>query len=88
MTMYGRGGADRGRLLAAAALQRRRFGYQLASIIAGGPSPFIATALFAAYGSGYMVAVYILACCVISIVCVSLLQDHTNKDLAVAHEGI
>ena len=28
-------------------------GYQLASIIAGGPAPIIATALFAAYGSGY-----------------------------------
>src|SRR5262249_22756972 len=27
-------------------------GYQLASIIAGGPAPLIATALFAAYGSG------------------------------------
>ena len=27
-------------------------GYQLASLIAGGPAPLIATALFAAYGSG------------------------------------
>src|SRR6266566_1260879 len=37
-------------------------GYQLASIIAGGPAPFIATALFAAYGTGYAIAGYILAC--------------------------
>jgi hypothetical protein len=28
-------------------------GYQLASIIAGGPAPLIATALFARYHSGY-----------------------------------
>ena len=28
-------------------------GYQLASVIAGGPAPLIATALFAAYHSGY-----------------------------------
>jgi MFS family permease len=54
----------------------------------GGPAPFVTTALLAAYASGYMVALYILACCVISIVCAMLLQDHTNKDLAVAHQGI
>ena len=34
-------------------------GYQLASIIAGGPAPLIATALFAAYHSGYAIAIYI-----------------------------
>ena len=31
-------------------------GYQLASIIAGGPAPLIATALFATYHSGYAIA--------------------------------
>ena len=31
-------------------------GYQLASVIAGGPAPLIATALFAAYHSGYAVS--------------------------------
>jgi hypothetical protein len=89
MTLYGPQAA----LIAESFAPRLRYsgaglGYQLASIVAGGPAPFVATALLAAYGSGYMVAVYILACCVISIVCVALLQDHTNKDLAVAHEGI
>ena len=39
-------------------------GYQLASVIAGGPAPLIATALFAAYRSGYAIAVYILVCAV------------------------
>jgi MFS family permease len=89
MTLYGPQAA----LIAESFAPRLRYsgaglGYQLASIVAGGPAPFVATALLAAYGSGYMVAMYILACCAVSIVCVSLLQDHTNKDLAVAHEGI
>ena len=34
-------------------------GYQLASVIAGGPTPLIATALFAHYHSGYAISVYI-----------------------------
>src|SRR5262245_56022891 len=57
-------------------------GYHLASIIAGGPAPFIAAALFAAYHSGYAIAFYILGCGVISIVATSLLTDHTNKDIS------
>ena len=43
-------------------------GYQLASVIAGGPAPLIATALFAAYHTGYAVAIYIAACAVVSLV--------------------
>jgi MFS family permease len=57
-------------------------GYQLASIIAGGPAPFIATALFAAFHSGYAIACYIFACAIISIIATSLLTDHTNKDIS------
>jgi hypothetical protein len=37
-------------------------GTQLASIIAGGPAPLIATALFASYRSGTPIAIYILVC--------------------------
>src|SRR5580704_9293975 len=33
-------------------------GYQLASIIAGGPAPIIATALFATFHSGYAIAIF------------------------------
>ena len=40
-------------------------GYQLASIIAGGPSPIIATALFASYHSGYAIA-DVHRCCAVS----------------------
>jgi len=48
-------------------------GYQLASIIAGGPAPLIATALFAAYHTGYAVAIYIAVCAVISLISTALM---------------
>ncbi len=57
-------------------------GYQLAAIIAGGPAPLIATALFAAYHSGYAIAAYIAACAVITLVAVWLMPDYTGKDIA------
>jgi metabolite-proton symporter len=57
-------------------------GYQLASIIAGGPAPLIATALFATYHTGYAVAIYIAACAVISLVSASLMPDYTGKDIS------
>jgi metabolite-proton symporter len=57
-------------------------GYQLASIIAGGPAPLIATALFAAYQSGYAIAVYIAACAVISLVAAAFMPDYTGKDIS------
>jgi MFS family permease len=82
MTLYGPQAA----LIAESFAPRLRYsgaglGYQLASIIAGGPAPFIAAALFAAYQSGYAIAVYILGCGVISIIAALLLKDHTNKDI-------
>src|SRR5215467_13061283 len=43
-------------------------GYQLASIIAGGPSPFIATWLFATYQSTFPIGIYVVICAVISII--------------------
>ncbi|MBV9248742.1 MAG: MHS family MFS transporter [Acetobacteraceae bacterium] len=61
-------------------------GYQAASIIAGGPAPFIAAALFARFQTGYAIAGYIVVCAIISIVSAALLKDYTNKDLAQAHE--
>ena len=57
-------------------------GYQLASIIAGGPAPIIATALFAAYHTGYAVAIYIAACAVISLIAAGLMPDYTGKDIS------
>jgi len=57
-------------------------GYQLASVIAGGPAPLIATALFAHYHSGYAIAGYILACSVVSAIAAAMLEDYTNKDIS------
>jgi len=57
-------------------------GYQLASIIAGGPAPIIATALFATFHSGYAVAWYIAACAVVSLIATAMMPDYTNKDIS------
>jgi MFS family permease len=57
-------------------------GYQLSSIISGGPAPLIATALLAAFGSGYVIAVYILFCAIVSIIATALLPDYTNRDIS------
>jgi metabolite-proton symporter len=57
-------------------------GYQLASVIAGGPAPLIAAWLFAQYGSGYAIAAYILVCAIISLISTAMLKDYTNKDIS------
>jgi len=61
-------------------------GYQLASVIAGGPAPLIATALFAAYQTGYAIAIYIAACAVISLVAAALMPDYTGKDITAEYD--
>jgi MFS family permease len=83
MTMYGPEAA----LIAESFSPRLRYsgsslGYQLASIIAGGPSPFIATALFAAFHSSLPIVLYIVGCAVIGIAATALLTDYTNKDIS------
>ena len=62
-------------------------GYQLASLIAGGPSPLIATALFAAYHSGYAIAIFIAGCAVISLVAASFMPDYTVKDISAEYDA-
>jgi MFS family permease len=62
-------------------------GYQLASIIAGGPAPLIATALFVAYGTGYAIAIYIAACAVVSLVSAALMPDYTGQDISAEYEA-
>ena len=62
-------------------------GYQLASVIAGGPAPLIATALFAAYHTGYAIAIYIAACAVVSLVSTALMPDYTGKDISAEYEA-
>ena len=57
-------------------------GFHLASIVAGGPAPIIATALYAATGSPYSIAIYILACAIVSIATTAFLPDFTNRDIS------
>ena len=57
-------------------------GFHLASIVAGGPAPLIATALYAATGSPYSIAFYILGCAVVSVVATLFLPDYTNRDIS------
>jgi len=61
-------------------------GYQLASVIAGGPAPLIATWLFGHYGTAYAIAWYIAACAVVSLIATAMMNDYTGKDLEAAHE--
>ena len=62
-------------------------GYQLASIIAGGPAPLIATALFARFQTGYAISVYIAVCAVVSLVSAAAMPDYTGKDISLEYDG-
>jgi MFS family permease len=83
MVMYGPEAA----LIAEAFTPRLRYsgasiGYQLASIIAGGPAPFVSTWLFSTYKSAVPIGIYVCVCAAISICAALLLPDQTNKDIA------
>ena len=56
-------------------------GYQLASVIAGGPAPLIATWLFGTFHSSTAIAVYIAICAAITLVATALMTDYTGKDI-------
>jgi MFS family permease len=84
--MYGPQGA----LIAESFTPRLRYsgasiGYQLAAVTAGGPAPLIATALLAAYGSGYVIAIYIAITALISIFATVLMTDYTGRDISREH---
>jgi hypothetical protein len=57
-------------------------GYQLASIIAGGPAPLVATWLFSIYKTGTAVAIYMAICAAIAFVAVSMMKDYSGKDIS------
>jgi len=54
-------------------------GYQLASVIAGGPAPLIATWLYGTYQTPFAIAGYIAACAVLSLVATAMMTDYTGK---------
>jgi MFS family permease len=62
-------------------------GYQLASLVAGGPSPLIAAWLFATYKNGYAIAIYIAACAVVSLIASALMPDYTGKDISAEYDA-
>jgi len=89
MTQYGPEAA----LIAESFSPRLRYsgtsiGYQSASIIAGGPSPIIATWLFATYHSSLPIALYILLLAIIGIIATALLTDYTGKDISAEYAGV
>jgi metabolite-proton symporter len=61
-------------------------GYQFASVIAGGPAPLIATALFARYQSGFAISIYIALCAVISLVSAAMMPDYTGQDISMEYD--
>src|SRR5262249_46234646 len=61
-------------------------GYQLASVIAGGPAPLIAAWLFATYHSGYSIAMCILICAIISLIATAMMTDYTGKNIEGEYE--
>ena len=60
----------------------------LPRFIAGGPSPFIATWLFATYRSAWPIAIYIAICAIIGIVATAMLTDYTSKDISAEYVGV
>ena len=89
MTLYGPEAA----LIAESFTPRLRYsgtslGYQLASIIAGGPSPFVATWLLATYHSPLPIAFYIFLCAVVGAIATALLTDYTNRDISAEYVGV
>ena len=61
-------------------------GYQLASIIAGGPAPIIAGLLFGAFHTGYAISVYIAACAIVSLVSAAMMPDYTGRDISAEYD--
>jgi MFS family permease len=89
MTQYGPEAA----LIAESFSPRLRYsgtsiGYQLASIIAGGPSPIVATWLFATYHSTLPIAIYIALMAIVGIIATSMLTDYTGKDISAEYVGV
>ncbi|OQO89724.1 MFS transporter [Saccharomonospora piscinae] len=57
-------------------------GYQLASIVAGGIAPLIATALLDSFGSGLPISIYVASTCVVTLVAVYLAKETKGTSLS------
>jgi MFS family permease len=59
-------------------------GYQLASVIAGGPAPLIATRILEKTGKSTGVSWYIIGCCVVAMIALVLMPRRKEADTRVA----
>jgi metabolite-proton symporter len=56
-------------------------GYQLASIVAGGLAPLVATALLASFGSSVPISLYVAAMAAVTLVAVAAARETRGRDL-------
>jgi MFS family permease len=63
-------------------------GYQLASIIAGGPAPLIATWLFATFKTGMVISWYIALCAVISFIATLFMTEYSRREIHEEYENV
>jgi MFS family permease len=56
-------------------------GYQLASVIAGGPAPIIAGLLLNAFHTSLAIAIYLALCAVVSVLATLGLRDNRSRDI-------
>lgn len=54
-------------------------GYQLSSLVAGGPAPLVAAYLLATFASGYAVAAYLVFGGVVAIIALRLMKDRSDQ---------
>src|SRR6476659_2203843 len=57
-------------------------GYQLASVVAGGPAALVATFLIHQFGTGYAVSAYIFVSALITLAACSALKDYSRSDIS------
>jgi hypothetical protein len=63
-------------------------GYQLASVIAGGPAPLIATAILDATGSSTYISWYIVGCAVIAMIALLLMPARNVREAPSALDAV
>ena len=63
-------------------------GYQLASIIAGGPAPIVAAWLFSVYKTCTSIAIYICICALIGFVATLFMTEYSHKDISEEYKSV
>jgi MFS family permease len=58
------------------------FGYQLASVFAGGPAPLLATWMLHTWDSSIPIGIYIVLCAVVTLIATALLPDGGRRKVA------